>query len=293
MRPPHAVAAPGTPTGRHLQTPHPTWARPARGSSAWSSTCRRRSGRGTRSRAPARPGRTTRQPPETTRTVWSARGLGSRWLLRSAKSAGSRQRGPGRPGPAVAVCTSCQLGGQTTSPRGVRSSDTRGRGHSLRRGAYGPRITLSRRRSAPEGPQPGQPDQADAATSLTYTTSRLLLIAALPRPREALLARVGRSGRVSQEHFAGAGFSVLDRSGILRDRCDCSRRSGLGAFDCSGSWLGGLAESGGDGGDVVQAAVGDGHDEFVGLIIGQGEAVSVDAVEGDCPGQGQPLVPVD
>jgi hypothetical protein len=57
--------------------------------------------------------------------------------------------------------------------------------------------------------------------------------------------------------------------------------------------FGGPAEHGGDLGDGVEFARGDRHDELVGGIVGQDQPSAVDAVEGNQPGQGEPLVAVD
>src|SRR6202000_361704 len=61
----------------------------------------------------------------------------------------------------------------------------------------------------------------------------------------------------------------------------------------SGMGLGGGAEDGGYAIDRVELSGGDAHDQVVGLVVGEGEAAAVEAVEGDDGGQGEPLVAVD
>lgn len=61
----------------------------------------------------------------------------------------------------------------------------------------------------------------------------------------------------------------------------------------SGTWCSCRSQDGSDVDHRVGFPSGDVHDELEGFIVGQGDPAAVDAVEGDGPGEGEPLVAVD
>jgi len=55
----------------------------------------------------------------------------------------------------------------------------------------------------------------------------------------------------------------------------------------------GIGEPGGDLLDRVERALGHGHNQVIGFIVGQGQAPAVNTVESDDPSQAQSLIAVD